>query len=172
VINTGEMNKKVLVSRSSNKQQVKEFVSQVTEFRIGAGNLVNLYNHHAYLVNGSDFYEKINEYLNPSESISLDDKGSSNYFDTDKTVIHKDPFEAIEGSLSILFKSIGKFLSNIYESFFFKFLYLVLFLFVFLFVFYYFIHVKKSKLLQSKFRNCKIDKNALNVDEIGSIMIA
>lgn len=59
---------------SGPSQTVREFVPHQVDLKLNSLNLKNNFDHHYLLFNGSDFYEQINEYLNPltnSRSIEL-----------------------------------------------------------------------------------------------------
>ena len=96
VVVPSENAKALLLKRNKTHVTVNELDSQLTEFKLSAGSLSNLYDHHDYLVNGSDFYEKIGEFLDPSQTVVFDLTGSKNYFDHEKGVNNNDPLNGIK----------------------------------------------------------------------------
>lgn len=95
LIVTENSQKPFLIIRNQTKVFLKNFETKLTSFRISSGNLLELYNHHDYLVNGSDFYERISEFIDPSQIISFENEKNQNYFDHDIRIANDNPFLSI-----------------------------------------------------------------------------
>jgi hypothetical protein len=147
VVMPGKGKQNIMITRHNSSVQVKEIVSSVTEFRMSAANIVDLYDHHSYLVNGSDFYEKMNEFLNPTETTLLDDSGSSNFFDPDVVYIENEQGNAFSEAGSL----ISNLMSRIVEKSLFK-AFFIIFLFVSLCFVYFILRQRKYR-----YKNQKID---------------
>ncbi|CAF0812637.1 unnamed protein product [Brachionus calyciflorus] len=150
VVTVENRNKYSIIKRKDNILEVLDFNVQTTDFRIDYGNLVNLYNHHDYLVNGSSFYEKINEYFEPKDTVGLDDKGSNNFFGKDDKIWYNEPFKGLKSGLQ-------DFLENTKKSAYLISLFVLIFLCILFFLIKYI--QRKSFKISLKDLNFKKPKN-------------
>lgn len=97
--------KSKLIRKINDVIYVEDLHHHQTDFHLDSGNIKNLYDHHTYLVNGTDLMEQLDEFMHDSiiDDNSLIDLNSNKMnakFDDQNTPINVDPFETIRTSFS------------------------------------------------------------------------
>ncbi|CAF1058087.1 unnamed protein product [Brachionus calyciflorus] len=145
-----------IIKRKGFQIDVIDFNAKITDLNIGSANLVNLYDHHEYLVNAPDFYEKINEYLDPKETpSSFSDFETQTKLEENNKIFSSQPF-------GFFGEKIENFLEKIRNVY----LYLIYaFLALLVFVLISFI-VKKRGFFLNIFKNSKHNANKVLANEL------
>lgn len=124
-----------LIRRSSRNVETISYNAHLTEFKIRRANLKDLFNHHEYLVNGSDFYEQMQMYNDNTDFERRANEGSSSNIFDGSNVVDNDILNQIASNIKDFFKF--KFLSTFKQilqiSFFIIVIFLILFFIYFVF---------------------------------------
>lgn len=147
IITDENHNSSILIRKIKQNTFVKELNHHLTEIQLTLGNLKNMYDHHAYLVNGTDLIEHLTDFLQETifenvadNSLLSDRQKSSSKFNDEGNPIETDPLKTIRKSL---LNGFFDFFGKIFDSFS-KIINYIVFILILLFFFYYFF-VSSSK---------------------------
>ena len=142
--------------KNKNKTIASNYTSSVTKLRLKHNNLLHLFNHHKYLVNGTDFVEEMDEILRINNGEEL---LNENQKDDDITIVKK--HSEIDYFKNII-NEIGFFISDIFKiGFKFLFIGLIVFLSYILFKFL----LKLCSILRVNYPNAFKYYNPMNIVE-------
>ena len=135
VVQPNNQTKPIILKRNQTNVDIKDFNVLKTRFELSSGKLHNLYNHHEYLVNGSEFYERINDMFDPMQTITYHINGTANYFNPESDSFSNDPLNGISNIFKNFFsKNIFKL--KVFVMIFCMFIFLILVNFIFKNCFY------------------------------------
>lgn len=122
-----------LIRRTSANVDIIPFSAHLTEFKIQRANLKDLFNHHEYLVNGSDFYEQMQMYNDNTDFEKRANEGSSSNIFDGSNVVDNDILNQIATNIKDFFKF--KFWSSFKQII--QILFYIFLIFLILFFFYF-----------------------------------
>lgn len=95
-----------LIRRNQTQVQVSSYTTHLTKFKVNRANFKDLFNHHDFLVNGSDFYEKMQIYTDSATN------------DMDKNIEQKESTSNIFDNANVLDRNIVNDVASSVKNFF------------------------------------------------------